>query len=193
MKKLRVALFGWFGNGALADDLIGYVTKKELEKLNCSVVLGGWKTGIDLIKQLKTFDILMFGGGSLLCPTKIYPINMIREWYPKVNKPFYLFGTGFRKETPTLSIDQIKLNQYLFSVLKESWPRGKITIQELNNNAISKEHYGYGDPGILFTKTHNIDQDYQKPLLGIVARNIPEKEKCFVPNKIVHKIFIIVT
>ena len=30
--KMRIGVVAWVGNGALADDIIGYVTKKELEK-----------------------------------------------------------------------------------------------------------------------------------------------------------------
>ncbi len=75
---MKIGVVAWVGNCALADDIIGHVTKTELQNLGHSVTFGPWqKTIPKLVNQINNLDHFVFGGGSLLCPTKIHPMSLV--------------------------------------------------------------------------------------------------------------------
>jgi hypothetical protein len=190
MSNKKASIIGWFGQGAFADDLIGAVTEEHFQRLGYETHSKGWPRKNELVKFMSSFDDIIIGGGSIICPTRMHPINTTNIWYPKVKKPLHLFGSGFRKESSLLSEHEKRLNGYIFSSLSTSWLRGYITEKELLKNGIKREHDGFGDPGILFKNTNHLSPNGPSPHLGIVIRNIPEKEIHYSENRLIHKFFI---
>lgn len=188
---MRVALICWVGHDAFADDLIGGATKAELERLGHDVDMGPWPTRTDhLIKRFQACDAVVFGGGSLICPTKMHPMSKVRQWGHEIGRPLHILGPGFRKETDLLSDEQRELNAFLFSAAKTSWLRGFVTQEEMERNGLKFQHHGHGDPGVLHDVESTVGFEANfGPHLCMVVRNMPPAEVKNVPNELTHEFF----
>ena len=189
---MKIAIFGWCGHGALADDILIYATADYIRNLGHEVFTGPWPDDLnECIDIIKTCDHLVFGGGSLICPLKLHPIMHLSA-FVDLRKPLHLFGTGFRQESEILAADQRRLNRFLFSNLDTSIPRGHFTRDQLNVNGIVRTHDDFGDPGVL-KKVHkgkklNLGTG---TTVGIVVRNMPDGEVKHVQNRFIHSYFIL--
>jgi len=188
---MKIALICWVGQGALADDLIGEATKRELEALGHTVDMGPWpKSHKALVNRFNKCGAVIIGGGSWICPAKAYPMAQVEQWAPKIRASLHILGPGFRKETDLLSKSQVDLNQFMFNHAKTSWIRGLITEEEMKRNGIECAHDGFGDPGILMqVDTGGKRLQGEGPTLAMVVRNIPDAEVCNVSNALTHEFF----
>jgi len=191
---MKVGLIGFFGVGALSDDLILDATKRLILKERPKTVfdeLVMWrsvKDGRVDVDYLNGFDLLVLCGGSLLGKCTFQPVNAIASWHDKVDTPLAIMGTGYRFE-PRLEPLADDMRQRMRLLFKKAYPimlRGLRTVYHCGNNGIPLENVKcLGEP--------IIGAGYDSPtrrrsIIGGNVRNMPWNEVQYTDNTVVQKL-----
>tara|TARA_Y100000034_G_scaffold136119_1_gene210901 strand:+ start:8023 stop:9096 length:1074 start_codon:yes stop_codon:yes gene_type:complete len=182
---MKIGLFGFFGVGAFADDIIRDATVLALTE--AANALG---TTVEFTDQLsphnvKTLDLLVVCSGSYLGPSRIWPATELATG--ALDIPVALYGTGYRKEKEPLDRDSVMRTKALIMKAYFATVRGQMSKSMLVSNDIPVNGiYDVGDTGILISDVvpdaNLITTMLPERYIAGNARCMPENEAKLVCN-----------
>lgn len=202
-KKYKILLIGWYGHGAIGDDIIAETTKRlffaEAERRKIKIEFVPFQKN-----YIHTFfhncfykdDLIIIGGGSILgfdslAYRSIFGFDNIRinKLMINTNTPLVIFGGGFRKEREKLEEKyQIQMRKIFDNAILKGI-RGPITQQLLISNKIVNNVDIVGDPVLSFCPVPIEDILKGKFNVGMNVRCIKSGEMQYVKNEYIYKIF----
>ena len=174
----RINLIGWYGEGAVGDDLIGFCIE--------NVLLEEAKhRGIRMeFTQSNKCDLVVVGGGSILGCDSMGLYDRLKS----IKAPLVFFGGGFRREQRDIGKDNRKHMKKLIDRAFLKGVRGYVSQQMFVHNDI----YGVeviGDPALLFEPIP-VDDFAGEFKVGVAVRNMGKTgESHYLSNEKTHKIF----
>ena len=176
---MKVGLFGFFGVGAYADDIIHDATVLALTRAgNALGVEMEFTTHLDQ-GDLSGLDLLIVCSGSYLGPSRIWPAMALATGTLKV--PVALYGTGYRREKEPLDNDARMRTQALLMKSYFTTVRGLTTVGMLMGNNIPVNCInGHGDTGILIS---DVMKDVVPPTDMLPERYIAGNARCMPENE----------
>ncbi len=176
-RQRKIKLIGWYGYGAVGDDLIEGCIRNLLLK-------AARKKKLRLqFTQDERCHLLVVGGGSIVGVDTLNLYSKLRD--KKV--PIVFFGSGFRREKRNINPENIRRMKILMNKAFLVGVRGYVSQQMLIQNGIDNAEV-IGDPALSFEpcQTERLFGDFK---IGMVVRNVPFKEPQYLDNNASHKIF----
>jgi polysaccharide pyruvyl transferase WcaK-like protein len=171
-----IYLFGWHGNNASGDDLLGHCAKNIYLKRAA-------KKGLKAkITNSGECDLAVIGGGTILGFDSMHLYSAVRE----IKAPLVIFGGGFRREKREIGHENRKTMEYLFGRASLAGVRGYISQQFFIHNDIAFPEV-IGDLGLLF-EPEPVKRPFEgEHKVGVFVRNMGKTgEPQYVDNKTVH-------
>ena len=198
MKKKKVYLFGFFGDGFLTDEAIRESTESLIRRIDPEIKIDSIITrqifsdtvcsSNDEIKNVvdilnAEYDLVIFCGGTWLGKIRIQFANTVNKWHKTLRIPYILYGSGYRNESESLSSEDKEFLSLLLENAHKIGIRGKDSFQKLQNEGfdVSKFH-AVGDPTFSFQSSDIDERECSRALkgdsfLGMNSRIILEVEQ----------------
>ncbi|NLZ47194.1 MAG: polysaccharide pyruvyl transferase family protein [Clostridiales bacterium] len=184
MNSKKILYLGWIGYGNIGDDLLFDVFKKMISNISSDIVVNYYCPFSKKNINLKDYDLVVLGGGSLLgkhsessiSPFVLYSLKVVQEGIPLV-----IWGSGidvrireYADKFLNSYIDKNKnatlsSNPYYKTIInysKAAGVRGNLTKYIINLDKVET----IGDPGIIFDKVFPNIPDF-KDFADIKASN----------------------
>lgn len=153
---MRVYLLGYFGVGALADDLILAITRWLFQSVDRGVQLldrsiaphpHRGREVADFFNQ--SCDLVVFCGGSLLGRLRLSPFDRLEDWIAGLRVPLAILGTGWREETMPLTLAERERCELLLRRASFVGVRGELSAQKVRG-LTDRPVEALGDPGLCY-------------------------------------------
>ena len=161
MKKCKMLLVGWHGNGALGDDLLEGCVKRIFEDVATSLSIE-----LSWISVPHEADYVLIGGGTLLGFDTMGIYDLIQE----VGKPYSIFGTGFRREKRDIGSERRSRLAELLDRADHVYVRGFLSQQFCVHAGVSVPGV-ISDPAVWF-KPFPITPEGEGRHIGVSLRNM---------------------
>lgn len=197
-EKKRIYLFGYFGYGALADEIIRESTERLIKRIRPDVevhsvidaqlypsskVEGSSDIGVVTDKLNADYDMVLFCGGTWLGKIRVQYARRVNEWIKKLKIPYVLFGPGWRGE------NQLRLspeeNEKLHMLIENAYAvgvRGNNTYRELQSQKFDMQNIRIiGDPAFSLQFDEDDEKETnrfikERDFIGVNARIILPEE-----------------
>ncbi|WNF25099.1 polysaccharide pyruvyl transferase family protein [Mesobacillus jeotgali] len=186
-EKKKILYIGWIGHKNLGDDLMWELFSEYFEE---KFGKQDWELHGTLRKPAKefdldTFDLIVLGGGSIICKDHIPFLHRAVEKGKKV----MIWGSGIdlinKKDVPLLEAGKkinvqdyysINLQEKLNEVIEQAeffGVRGPLTYEIIKQmGANEKKVMISGDPAFLLTSRSNIDKEAKEAILPFKGNKI---------------------
>jgi len=183
MIQFKYALFGFFGYGAKADDMIRAITEDMIrESLGYVDIITRVNTNIpcspDKIARYLNLncDGVILGGGSLLGRLRLPPFDTIEQWGNDLQIPLIILGTGWREEKKPLTKEERSKTKFLINRADYVGVRGYYSLEKIKGNHLPyKKVNVIGDPGLCYINRFGKCKLDNKSM-GVVVRNMSQVE-----------------
>lgn len=186
-EKKKILYIGWIGHKNLGDELMWDLFK---EKFNEMFGYENWELHGTIQKpardfNLDNFDLIVLGGGSIICKNN----TPILHEAMKKGKKVMIWGSGIdlvhKSHIPLLEAGKkINVNEYYTTDIQQklveviehaefAGVRGPLTYEIIRQmGANEKKLMVCGDPGLLLTKRDEVDEEVKQAILPFKGSKI---------------------